>query len=604
MKKYLFIALAALGFAACAEKMDDNPTHHGEVESSYIAISLSATDPSTRAEGDEPQHEGTYQEGEAAERAVETAYFFFFNEDGSAFPVNVNADNTTSAPSTETEAKNYLLASLTTTTGADMNNVSDIKNVVLLLKSYKGDFPKKIVAVLNWVPTENTYSLSDLQGKLVDVRSNESDNLKGKFVMSNAVYAKDGSAVYATPLTPDNIFTDEVNAKANPVTIYVERVAAKVTVTTTGGNTVFNLNKPVTIGGSNTPVYAKILGWELYNDYHQSYLVKKIDPEWSNDEIGFTWNDSPWYRSYWAISQTEVFPNNTFSYQYASIPDGYKTVYGYGFGSETNVTAGKYADNSFTYCGENTERDVKDRTKIILKAQLVEKEDGTSPVELARWFSTEYLGEEDLRTAVANTLKYTLYYRDGDNYVGLKPEHLQCVSPEYRADGTISNGAPSTIKSYEVFFQLSSEGEKKTWYKNNGSEKHEISKDSSVDPHGVAAANEYLSLNVTPATLYKSGQTYYYFDVQHLGNLQDAVAQAGEYGIVRNHIYAININSIGGYGSPIYIGTSNIVTPPEYPDDPTGEETSFVSAEVRILSWRIVSHGVDIQPNPEPTPGV
>jgi hypothetical protein len=120
----------------------------------------------------------------------------------------------------------------------------------------------------------------------------------------------------------------------------------------------------------------------------------------------------------------------------------------------------------------------------------------------------------------------------------------------------------------------------------------------------VAAANAYLSGNVKPATLYKSGQTYYYFDVQHLGNLQDDVAQDGEYGIVRNHIYAININSIGGYGSPIYIGTSNIVTPPEYPDDPTGEETSFVSAEVRILSWRIVSHGVDIQPNPEPTPGV
>ena len=71
MKKYLFIALAALGFAACAEKIDNNAPHSGEVESSYIAISLSATDPSTRA------NDGTYQEGAEAERAVETAYFFF-----------------------------------------------------------------------------------------------------------------------------------------------------------------------------------------------------------------------------------------------------------------------------------------------------------------------------------------------------------------------------------------------------------------------------------------------------------------------------------------------------------------------------------------------
>lgn len=595
MKKYLFIALAALGFAACAEKIDDNAPHSGEVESSYIAISLSATDPSTRAT------DGTYQEGAEAERAVETAYFFFFEEDGDPFPVNVS-NGAVGAPGTE-GGINHLQATINPTTGADMNNVSDIKNVVLLLKNYKGTYPAKIVAVLNWGPTNKSYSLEDLKDELVDVRNSD---MGKKIVMSNAVYATEGSsptAVYATPLTAANIFTDEANAKANPVTIYVERAAAKITVTTTGGNDVFDLNKPVTIGGSNTPVYAKILGWELYNDYQQSYLVKNIDPEWTNNEIGFTWNDSPWYRSYWAISQKAAFSNNTFSYQYASIPDGsgYNTVYGYGFGSETNVTAGTYADKTFTYCGENTNRTEAERTKIILKAKL-QKANGDA-VELARWYSTEYLGEEDLRTAVANTLKYTLYYKDGNNYVGLKPEDLQCVSPTYDLEKNITNGAPSGIKSYQVFFKLSTTAEAKTWYKNDSGSKVAMSKDASTDPNGVAAVNLYLALNIEPAILYKDGQTYYYFDVQHLGNLKDTEAQIGEYGIVRNHIYAININSIGGYGSPIYIGTSNIVTPPEYPDDPTGEETSFVSAEVRILSWRIVSQGVDIQPTPQPNPG-
>ena len=593
MKKYLFIALAALGFAACAEKIDDNAPHSGEVESSYIAISLSATDPSTRA------NDGTYQEGAEVERAVATAYFFFFDQNGNAFPVDVN-DEGNQVP--DAQGKNYLPATINPTTGEDMNNVSDIKNVVLLLNSYVGTYPAKIVAVLNWVPTENSYSLESLQKALVDVRSNVTGDLNGKFVMSNAVYAKDGSAVYATPLTAANIFTDEANAKANPVTIYVERVAAKVTVTTADGKDVFNLNKPVTIGGSNTPVYAKILGWELYNDYQQSYLVKYIDPEWTNDEIGFTWNDSPWYRSYWAISQTGLFENNTFSYNYATAPDGYANIYGYGFGTESNVNNGIYTDKTYTYCGENTNRGDSDRTKIILKAKLVTNQDGTGEVELARWYSTEYLGEVDLRTAVANTLKYTLYYTEGENYIGLKPEDLQCVSA-YDVNGTLAAGAPSGIEPYEVFFQLSTEGQGKTWYKNNGGSKVPFSEDSTKDPNGVAAANAYLSVNVKPATLYNDGQTYYYFDVQHLGNLKDAEAQIGEYGIVRNHIYAININSIGGYGSPIYIGTSNIVTPPEYPDDPTGEETSFVSAEVRILSWRIVSQGVDIQPTPQPNPG-
>lgn len=582
MKKYLIIALAALGFAACAEKLENNTPHSGEVGSSYIAISLSATDPTTRAD------DGTYQEGTVDERAVETAYFFFFDADGKAFPVTISdgaANGTTNGES----SKNYLQASLTTTTGEAMNNVSDIKNVVLLLKNYKGTYPAQIVAVLNWVPSGNTYDLKNLQEQLVDVRSTVAGDLNGKFIMSNAVYAKNGSAVYATPLTENDIFTDEVNAKANPVTIYVERVAAKVTVTTTDGKDVFDLNKPVTIGGSNTPVYAKILGWELYNDYQQSYLVKNIDPTWTDDALGFTWNDSPWYRSYWAISPTSSFgDDNQFQYEYTS-------GYGYNFGTAANVTAGTYAANTYTYCGENTNREASDRTKIILKAQL-QKKNGDS-VELARWYTTEYLGEQDLLKAVANTLKYTLYSKEGDKYVGLTPEDLQCVSPTY-VGGNISNNAPKDIKSYQVFFQLSTTGKDKTWYKNNGGTMQSMRQDGmdiNDDPNGAIATNAYLSSNVEPAILYKSGQTYYYIDIKHLGNGEDD-NDTGDYGIVRNHIYALNINSIGGYGSPVYTSTSNILTPeyPEYPGE--DDEKSFVSAEVRILSWRIVSQGVDIQP--------
>ena len=104
-------------------------------------------------------------------------------------------------------------------------------------------------------------------------------------------------------------------------------------------------------------------------------------------------------------------------------------------------------------------------------------------------------------------------------------------------------------------------------------------------------SNEYLA-TVEPAILYNDGQTYYYIDVKHLGNS----GKDAEYGIVRNHIYSININKISGYGSPIYVPTSNIVTP-EYPGIGDGDdEYSFVAAEVRILSWRMVQQSVNVQP--------
>ena len=59
MKKYLFLAFAALGFAACAEKDIENnvPEQNGEMAQSYVAITLAADNMSTKAD------DGTYEEG-------------------------------------------------------------------------------------------------------------------------------------------------------------------------------------------------------------------------------------------------------------------------------------------------------------------------------------------------------------------------------------------------------------------------------------------------------------------------------------------------------------------------------------------------------------
>ena len=91
---------------------------------------------------------------------------------------------------------------------------------------------------------------------------------------------------------------------------------------------------------------------------------------------------------------------------------------------------------------------------------------------------------------------------------------------------------------------------------------------------------------VQPAVIYKNGQTYYYFDIKHLG----ATGKTAEYGVVRNHVYQIDIESIQGYGSPVYNGLSNLVTP-EFPEE---VEASYVAARINVLSWKVVKQGVDI----------
>ena len=567
MKKYLFIALAVFGLAACAK--DDisggnGPSHNGEIEESYIAINLSASN-ITRAEGDP-----VFDDGEAAERAVSHADFFFFDEKGEPFNVNVSKTNndewTGGTEGTGTGRNHLRVTNISWTKDEDSDDISDTAAPVMLLRTYKGEYPSQIVAVLNWSPDDKPYSLSDLHDA-VNVQSTFGG--KNYFVMSNAVYAQNGNAVYATPLTIDNIKKSEAEAKTAPVTIYVERVAAKVTVKSIdSSNNKFDVGQDFTYTTTNgentttttTDVYAHIVGWELYNDNTQSKLLKEIDATWSDTVLGFTWNDAPWYRCFWANSL--AMPNDTVS----------------------NTTP--FVNGDHTYIGENT---TTNNTKVIIKAVLKD-EAGSQVAEIALWNNVQYVGELALRTAVANTLVNTYYslttVDETNVYTGLKPEDLKCV-----AGG--GEGAPGDVKANEVYFQLSNEGAAKNWYKLVNGEYKPVANNKNGDTNSVNATNEALK-SIPSAVLYKDGKTFYYVDIKHLGKrslAEPEKAVVGEYGVVRNHIYDIVIKSIKGYGSPVYEGIQLV----EYPTTP--EQNSFVSAQINILSWRLVSQEVDIQPN-------
>lgn len=590
MKKYIFIALAVFGLAACAK--DDisggnGPSHNGEVEESYIAISLAASE-GTRADGDDG-----YLDGTEIERKVASAHFFFF-KDGVAFPVNVT-DGAVTAPGAA-PGVNHLAATINP--GPDTGsapNVSDIKDVVLLLKSYKGEYPNQIVAVLNWSPDPSTaYDLAALEAAV---------NLHGPtvdseyFVMSNSVYLAGNNVMKATPLTVDKIHKTEGEANADPVQIYVERVAAKVTVTTTDGATKFPLGDSVKVDGVDTDVYAHLLGWELHLENTQSHLLKVIDSSWTDDALGFVWNNSPFFRCYWATSLPVPSGNDeSFKMFYSTtpLPAGFANGFGHAIGNNNNILNGQFTPGSYSYIGENTNPRYTDTdgnvlnpcTKVILKAKLG-KEDGTA-LEIAKWMGQQYIGEANLRTAIANTLAYTLYARteDGGNvvYTSIKPEDLACVAG--------GNGAhASIIDDNNSYVQLSDLGETKNWYKLVNGAYEPVAADINVDANSLIATNEYLATNVEPSVLYYSGETFYYIDIKHLGN---GTGKPGDYGIVRNHIYNVVVKTIGGFGSPTYVGTNDIIEP-EYPEDPE-EQESFVSAQVNILAWRLVNQEVDVQP--------
>lgn len=524
MKKYLFFAVAALGLAACAEKgleESKSPVENGEFEQSYVAVTLAADDMSSKAA------DGVYDEGTAAERAVKSAYVFFF-KDGAAF--HVAFDGTTS---TNSAPCNYLEVNLNAN-GNDMDNVSDIHDAVLILQNYKGEYPNQIVAVLNWDPTAKvSYTLSELQTKIADLGSDAEG-----YVMSNAVYAdNEKQTIDAVALTIDNIGKTEKEALDNPVTIHVERIAAKVVFTAENGGR-FPIEKEI----DGTDLYAQIMNFELYNDYEQSWLIKRIDPEWNG--IGFAWNDADWFRSYWSRSLGTSFPENTFMW------------------SSDNT-----ALDGYVYCGENTRAWTEDadvRTKVIVKAQL--QDASGNPVEVVNWYGKDYIGEDKLKTVVANTLKNTYFSGDGVTFTGITPADIRCVARD-----------PQDENAYEVYFQLSGTGAAKNWYKYADGNYNAINANADLD--AVLAA-------VQPALVYKNGMTYYWTEIKHLG----APGSLAEYGVVRNHVYKVNIKDITGYGTPFYTPTIDFIVP-DKPED----IITYVAAQINILSWRVVRHDYTLE---------
>ena len=506
--KYLFLAVAALGMAACSEVDDfsqENLPVGGGAEKGYLAVDLNAAG-GTRATGD------SYEDGTAAEQAVNNATFYFFDAAGNPFNVNANG--------------NYFSVAVADNGATQAPNIESMTNPVLVVEKYKGEFPASIVAVVNYTGA-TSLSLAQLRNELSSVGHTSGAN----FIMTNSVY-KDGAgnAVYATPLSIDNFQTSSGAALENPVTIHVERIVAKMNV----ASEATKFDTGVKIGAES--VYAEILGWDVISNPMQSYFLKTIDTAWDDTTLGLTWNDAPFYRSYWAATSLAA-TNHTFAYN-----------------GLVN------APGSSKYIGEYVGAANTERTKYIVAAQL-QTASGTA-LEIAQWYGVSYVGEHALLAVVAPTLKQKFMQFDGVNtYTSIDDSQLKCVA-----------GNPNA-ESYEVVFQLADGVATDNWYAFDG-----------VNYTPIADVNAELA-KVEPAKIWKSGMAYYYADVKHLG----ATGSVGEFGIVRNHSYKVLIKGVAGWGTPVYEPAQQVI-----PTKPSDKET-YIAAEINVLSWRVVSQDVTLQ---------
>ena len=102
--------------------------------------------------------------------------------------------------------------------------------------------------------------------------------------------------------------------------------------------------------------------------------------------------------------------------------------------------------------------------------------------------------------------------------------------------------------------------------------------------------------NYVLAYHYNSGMMYYNIPIEHLRNQTTAGVytdgavdvEEGEYGVVRNHYYKINVNTISKLGAAVHDATEEIVP------DADENVTYCVGATINILSWKVVNQNVNL----------
>ena len=438
------LALAAFAFSACtSEEVAENNPSTGEGTTSYVAVNINSVGTSgSRADGD-------YADGSANENKINAVRFYFFTENGDAYNMGTT---------------NYVEKENPTGEGKLTPNVEKITDAMLVIEGETKTAPHSMIAVVNPATIEEGVLRAKMTKTEVEAAvARQNFNAQGAdakdFVMSSSVYSDGTNKVWVADIT-GHVATDKTAAERNPVDIYVERVAAKLTSTATGAGQNNKFLVGETTNGKD--VYAVIKGWGLAKETTDANLIKKIDATWTDNGLGITqWNHPTYFRCYWETSSTNLGENKSYN--------DYKSQIGQVYYTNPNTT-----DNN--------------KPQYVATVEL-QYEDGTK-AEICKYKGVEYLSEEAVKKAIL---------AENKDY----KKHTTTATGTEITDLTV-NDIHFVVTGYQVKAQLE---EGVTVYKG--------------DVNATAECNENMGKSL--AEIRKEGRAYYYTDVAHLGKAKGIV---------------------------------------------------------------------------------
>ncbi len=613
MKKLLFMMLTCAAVFACQNKEDFTPTQQNQIpvfegDEAWMIVRLAdVNNLNSKALGgfEDAADNGNFLEGK-----VKSAHFYFYDaNEAYVSEASVWKDGSAADP-------------------ANDNIEFTSKKMVVLKGLTQKNYPSYMVTVLNKTPEFQPKATLDEMEKALSykeskvVKNEPASNsvwttVEGKnyFTMSTSSYAAEGSTVpyFVNQLSEDNFKAEPIPADLDaenpdviPVTVYVERLAAKVTLATsmTGEKvslegkvkemyplTVTLAGDPNNLGSEDNAdmgvetVYVDFTGWALNATAKNSYMSKNIDATWNFE----WWNDATNHRSYWGKSY-----NYAVAQKYHSEASPYDGTDAFPLHYQSfDETAAQFVDlGTSLYCAENTNTvDVLGQnnaiTSILLKAKIYQatSDDAVPTVgalDLVRYNGVLYKNDhfKDYVLTILNTqAKHDLYYEltpatgtEGAVYGKLDKTHIELVE----VDGSGSKVNLALTETLPPLYKKTAEGY------------------VALADEELASAKETFNASLKAAVEagnaegYKGGDMFYVIRVKHADDA-DNVLDEGDYGIVRNHAYKVNVNSLKKLGYAIFDET--VPTPVDGGDEP---DNYYVGATIHVLAWKIVNQDVEL----------
>ena len=562
-KLFTFAAAAVtlLAFAACNKDDQKIDVVTPEMANAYAKVAISMPKV-TRA--DVTFGEGGYDVGNENEQKITDIFLAFYDAFGNYV------------------GKGEMISEISSSKNQE-GNISNIHTQIFKLSlTEDANEPTQVIAFINTplvtVKLDNLTTTSDGTAK---VKASDIMTQKG-FAMTNSGYFEsDGKYVAASKLD-GALYESEEAAKGGSTnaTIYVERLASKITVKEKDGGMDEDLNyEVVDIDGKSVSLTFTPSEWAPTGTAKEENLVK-TQFEKKKDWMAST------YRSYWAQ------------------------------GVNYNLDFVNYYDKQQTKPTANSPLNYVEFSQVGSLYEL----DGEKPQYVPEHTSKLQMGldENNLPTGMENIIantyalvigKYSVDTEGSYEYKNEKEEtdFFLLLTGENK-DGlktyTIynTNQLIALLLKYNGITEVYSDADKSGKVEEENYSDHFGLKYNSTGQYILVLAEELYDQSGNKITLgedqiaTKSRHYYFengaaYFNVPIATNTdEDGVIT---YGVVRNHSYVLTLSQITNLGAPL---NGDVFDSPDDPIIPNPDELKdhFIKAEINVLSWHVVNNGVTL----------